>query len=109
MTRIHVLGLAATLGTTLRELPWAIAYSSPENYGNLDSASKSLGWKDIIVAPIAETAVLLYEAYGRGIILAGHEADRLIVALSEIEPSGWANCYRQLAMAPGFGAFERAG
>lgn len=88
MTRIHVLGLAATLGTTLSELPWAIAYSSPENYGNLDSASKSHGWKDIIVAPIAETAVLLYEAYGRGIILAGHESDRLIVALSEIEPSG---------------------
>ena len=88
MTKIHALGLAATLATTLEGLSWVIAYSSPENYGNLDSTSRRLGWKDIIVAPIAETAVLLYEGHSRGVIVAGDEAERLIVALAEIEPSG---------------------
>lgn len=103
LTKIHALGLAATLATTLKDLRWLIAYSSPENYGQLDSVSKTLGWKDIIVAPLAETAVLLYEAHSRGIIVTGHEAERLTVGLTEIEPSGGVIVVGDSAKRPDLG------
>lgn len=87
-TKIHTLALAVSLSQTNLNFKWVIAYSTPENYGNLDNTFKACGWKDIIVAPLAETALLFNEAHSRGIIIPGHEADRLILALAEIEPSG---------------------
>jgi hypothetical protein len=88
MTKIHALALAATLAQIGSSCKWAIAYSTPENYGNLGGLTKGFGWQDIIIAPLAETASLYNEANGRGIIITGHEADRLIVALGELEPTG---------------------
>jgi hypothetical protein len=66
---------------------WAVAYTMPENYGDLDGMGT---WKDVIVAPLAEPAALLNEAHGRGVIIMGHEADRLSVALAELEPPAGA-------------------
>lgn len=88
LTKIHTVSLAAFL-TRLRKRPtWFLAYSVPENYIGFFESSKSFGWKDIIVAPISESAVLFNEVRSRGILIPGHEGDRLIVALGEIEPSG---------------------
>jgi len=53
-----------------------------------DQKRKPSGWKDVLIAPLAETAALLNEAHSRGIIIPGHEADRLILGLAELEPSG---------------------
>jgi len=88
MTKIHTLALAATLSQAPADREWAIAYSIPENYGDLAGTNKTLGWRDILIAPLAETAVLFNETHSRGIIITGHEADRLIVALGELDPSG---------------------
>lgn len=88
MTKIHALALAAALAQWEYQFKWTIAYSLPENYRFLEGAYNAPGWRDVIVAPLAETAHLFNETASRGIILPGHEADRLIVALGEIESSG---------------------
>lgn len=88
ITKIHTLALAAALSGSIDRFNWTVAYSIPELYQNLQRSQKVAGWRDIIVAPLAETALLLNEAYSRGIVITGHEADRLIVALGELEPSG---------------------
>jgi hypothetical protein len=88
LTKIHTLALAALLTDSNDDLNWVAVYSTPENYGNLGESTKSPGWRDIIIAPLAETAMLLNEARGRGVVIPGHEADRLVVALNELEPSG---------------------
>lgn len=88
MTKVHTLALAAMLAIQGSSMEWLIAYSIPENYGTLESRRRWSGWRDLIVAPLAETATLSNEAHGRGIIIPGHEADRLVVALAEIEPPG---------------------
>ena len=88
LTKIHTLALASAIATWPRSVNLMIAYSVPENYGVSTTKRRSLGWKDILVAPLAETAHLLNESQGRGIIVPGHEADRLIIGLAEMEPAG---------------------
>ncbi|MFQ5852219.1 MAG: hypothetical protein ACE5JU_16750 [Candidatus Binatia bacterium] len=89
LTKIHTLALAASLPRCPRPVRWALAYTIPENYASLGEApDQSPGWADIIVAPLGETASLFNEASGRGVIIPGHEADRLVVGLAEIEPAG---------------------
>jgi hypothetical protein len=88
MTKIHALSLAAALAEWPYESRWLVGYTTPENYGNWGDARRGAGWRDVIVAPLAETAVLFNEAASRGIVITGHEADRLIIALGELEPSG---------------------
>lgn len=88
MTKIHVIALAAAISRWREGRDWIITYSSPESYGYFVDSVISPGWRDVIVAPLAETALLFNEARSRAIIIPGHEADRLLVALAEIEPSG---------------------
>ena len=88
MTKVHTLALAATLAIQPVNVRWVIAYSIPENYGTLESRRRWSGWRDLIVVPLAESATLSNEGHGRGIIIPGHEADRLVVALAEVEPPG---------------------
>lgn len=87
MTKVHALAVAAELA---KHSPgqWVAAYSLPENYGTLESKRRWTGWRDVIVAPLADTATLMNEAHSRGLIIPGHEADRLIVALAELQPAG---------------------
>jgi hypothetical protein len=89
LTKIHALALAASLAKPPRSVLSLLAYAVPDNYASLgDSPDHSPGWKDIIVAPLSESALLFNESSSRGIVIPGHEADRLIVALAEIEPVG---------------------
>lgn len=89
LTKIHTLATAYALAKFKRRIPWYIAYTTPENYGFVADPNHEIpSWQDIIIAPFAETAHLFNEASGRGIILPGHESDRLRVALAEIEPAG---------------------
>lgn len=88
LTKVHVISLAAALVSEFAQLTWRIAYTMPESYGDLAAFSASSSWRDIIIGPVAESAVLFNEAQGRGIIVPGHEGDRLVVALAELEPSG---------------------
>jgi hypothetical protein len=89
LTKIHSLALAASIAAARRQIPWLASYTAPENYSTFGHSSEyGPGWKDIIIAPLSETGLLFNESDGRGIVLPGHEADRLVVALAEIEPSG---------------------
>lgn len=87
MTKVHSLAIAALLAQWQYNFKWAVSYTIPENY-IFEDPTKAAGWRDVIIAPLAETALLFNERHSRGIIIPGHEADRLIVALAEIEPSG---------------------
>lgn len=88
LTKVHALAAAAFIATTESRFEVLLAYSIPENYGFVSSSpGEPLAWRDILIAPLADTAMLFNEASGRGIIMPGHEADRLIIALGEIEPA----------------------
>jgi hypothetical protein len=88
LTKVHAISLAAALASEFHHLRWRVAYTMPESYGDLAAFSASSSWRDIIIGPVAESAVLFNEAQSRGIIVPGHEGDRLVVALAELEPSG---------------------
>jgi hypothetical protein len=89
LTKIHTMALAATLASGYQRLNWTLGYTVPENYANFeDTDNQGSGWKDVIIAPLGGTALLFNETASRGVVLTGHEADRLVVALAEIEPSG---------------------
>lgn len=89
LTKVHSLALAASIARCRRRVPWIVSYTIPENYSSFGhSLEESPGWKDIILAPLSETGLLFNESNGRGILIPGHEPDRLIVALAEIEPAG---------------------
>jgi hypothetical protein len=101
LTKIHALAMACTLASTAAGKRWALAYTVPETYNLRDTThSDDGGWSDIIVAPLAETAELFNEADGRGIVIPGHEGDRLIVGLAEIEPSGGTIVFVESAGRP---------
>lgn len=88
LTKIHAIALAAP-SVFAASLPWQIAYSMPETYGHLESsAGTGPGWRDVLVLPIGDSADVANETHARGIILAGHEGDRLVIALAETEPAG---------------------
>lgn len=88
LTKIHVVTLANFLLSNVagRENA-ALVYTSPRAYGNLDQVSKQIGWNDVIIAPVAASAKMHNEGDSRGIVIAGHESERLWSALNEIEPS----------------------
>lgn len=87
ITKVHALAAAAVAVKAISHRIY-IAYTTPENYPGLAGSSTGVGWRDIIVAPFGSSARFFNESSGRGIVVAGHEADRLIVALAEIEPAG---------------------
>jgi hypothetical protein len=88
LTKIHTIAMAVELAATELDVRWASAYTIPESYNLGDRSAAEIGWDDIVVAPLADTATLVNEGDGRGLILPGHEGDRLVVALAELEPSG---------------------
>jgi hypothetical protein len=88
LTKINTLALAALVASGAVDVDFVVAYSIPENYRNTSDERAPIGWRDIIIAPLGETAQLFNEERGRGVIIPGHEPDRLVVALAEIEPSG---------------------
>lgn len=89
MTKIHTIALAADLPHNLANVHTTIAYSVPENYGALAESRKDFpGFVRTIVAPLVPGASLFKESQARGIIVLGHESQRLLVAFSEIEPPG---------------------
>jgi hypothetical protein len=87
LTKIHSLAVAAVLTQHEIDCEIIIAYSRPLNYPSLAEWRKNFGgWKDIIIAPITEIASMKNQSDARGVLLIGHEAHRLVFALSEIEP-----------------------
>jgi hypothetical protein len=86
MTKLHAIALAEVL--TRRSIrDYGIAYTLPDNYGSFGSGRK-MGWRRVIVAPLAESGRMHNEDRSRGVFLPGHEPERLIAALATFEPPG---------------------
>ena len=89
LTTIHTLAVGAVIAAARGQKECLLMHTSPANYGFIDEDHlEQAAWKDILIAPLAETAELFYESHGRGIVLLGPEVERLIVGISEIEPAG---------------------
>lgn len=89
LTKIHTVALASSELVLKWAGGWQVAYTVPENYGfALQGTASGTGWQDVLVLPLADKAHLEDERRSRGIVLAGHEGDRLMLALSELEPVG---------------------
>jgi len=88
MTKIHVVALSTALATLeINATQTLLAYTSPRSYGNLNRSSSEIGWSDVLIAPIGTTARMRNESNSRGVIIAGHESERLWAALNEVEPA----------------------
>jgi hypothetical protein len=88
LTKVHTMALAAQLAASDLDHRWLVSYSMPENYGDLEASHRVRGWKDVLIAPLLERGTIVNERFSRGIVLAGHEADRLVVAMAELESAG---------------------
>jgi hypothetical protein len=86
MTRVHLIVIAQLLARRRIDPENTVfAYVSPQSY-NVE-AGGSVGWRDTILVRISGEPSMRKEGHARGFILAGHDGDRLSVALSELEPS----------------------
>jgi hypothetical protein len=108
MTRAHALGLAAVLANNNTILARTIfSYTSPRRYGPLRAASPD-GWRETMVLPLVQGARLGNAGHARGLVVLGHEADRLAVAISEFEPEGGSLIFVDSPSRPDFGRTTRS-
>jgi hypothetical protein len=87
LTKLHAVALAGVLDR-VRAQHVFVLYTAPESYGYLHpDADPRTGWSDVLVLPLSRVPHIGDEARSRGIVIPGHEGDRLLVALAEVEPS----------------------
>jgi len=85
MTRVHLVAVAEAVRRrheSLDELYFC--YATPRSYGF--QKGLLLGWRDTLFVPINMRRSLRREGNARGVILAGHNNERLSTALHELEP-----------------------
>jgi hypothetical protein len=88
-TKFHTGVMAAEAAVQRLEGVLTLGYTIPENYtGFSDRERSSAGFSQTLIVPVVDGAKLIHESRARGIILPGHEGQRLLVALGEIDPVG---------------------
>jgi len=88
LTRPHVIAAARACATlTALRCAWSVVYTTPLSYGNLSSVSSGFGWRDTLVLPLGREPSATNEGVSVGLILLGQEAERLQIALDEVEPA----------------------
>ena len=87
MTRPHVLALATVVGRLSDWVEWHVAYTIPESFGNLNSTESRAGWKDTLWLSLGNRPILRNQGLAIGLVILGHEADRIGIAFKEIEPA----------------------
>ncbi len=108
MTRPHVMALGTLLAKSPDRRRYIFSYTVPLNY-QVPSTKRSLGWDDVIILPIGEAPLLRREGHARGILLPGHEPDRVSVALSTLEPAAGLILVGGTEGRPDFRATSEAG
>lgn len=82
MTKLHTIALAESFAHVTNGRRTCVVYARPENYGTM---TDGFGWSDTLVAPLTDRAPARRDPTdGRGIVIPGHEADRLRTALSAL-------------------------
>ncbi|MCI0557635.1 MAG: hypothetical protein MN733_04010 [Nitrososphaera sp.] len=100
MTRVHLIVIAQLLAR--RQLDpenTVFAYVSPQSY-NVEAGS--VGWRDTILVRISGEPSMRREGHARGLVLAGHDGERLGLALSQLEPSSGLVVFATNARRPDF-------
>ena len=109
LTNIHALAAGAVVASLRRWQHCIFIHTAPANYGFIDDDRVDrVAWRDILIAPLAETADLFYESHGRGVVLLGPEVERLVVAITEIEPAGGVAVAPRFDGRPDLGYFIRS-
>jgi hypothetical protein len=101
MTRVHLFVLSSMIANG--EIDWkkvVFAYTGPQSY-NVDG-NKALGWRDTILIPIGKNRSFRREGHARGLALAGHDGERLSIALSELEPASGLLVFANTPRRPDF-------
>nr|MBP8182116.1 hypothetical protein [Acidimicrobiia bacterium] len=88
LTRPHVVAAArACTELTAQSRRWSVVYTTPLSYGNLNSVTSGFGWRDTLVLPLGREPSASNEGVSVGLVLLGQEAERLQIALDEVEPA----------------------
>ncbi|MGE3513325.1 MAG: hypothetical protein AB7N65_31075 [Vicinamibacterales bacterium] len=99
LTKVHTIGVArACAGAGRRK--WRIAYTLPSNYGASDIQGP---WRDTLLVPIGEHPELRRPGHARGIMLLGNEPTRVMMTMSELEPSAGVVVVTSNTLRPDFG------
>ncbi len=86
-TKLHLLAVARAILRLQGKTSWSICYSRPFSYGNLNAPASRGGWQDTLVLPLGDDPSLANQGMALGLLLAGMEADRTAIAMSELEPA----------------------
>jgi hypothetical protein len=86
-TKLHLMAVARAILKLQGDTTWTICYSSPFSYGNLNAPASRGGWQDTLVLPLGDDPSLTNQGMALGLLLAGMEADRTAIAMSELEPA----------------------
>ncbi len=88
LTRPHVIAAArACVELSRHGANWSVAYTTPVTYGNHTQRVPGFGWRDTLVLPIGRDPSASNEGLSLGLIILGQEAERLQIALDEVEPA----------------------
>lgn len=104
LTRPHLFGLASAIvdyGLKDAARSWHYAYTSPASYDPLGTSSS--GWARTVLAPTGPGARLGNAGNSVGVILLGHEDERLAAAMAEFSPSRGTVVLASTQDAPEFG------
>jgi hypothetical protein len=86
-TKVHLMAIARAVQKLDPGTAWSICYSSPFSYGDLNAPTARGGWQDNLVLPLGDDPSLAKQGMALGVLLAGMEADRSAIAMSELEPA----------------------
>jgi len=101
LTRIHLIALVGALRTTgVPDSSVFYCYTIPDAYGF--QRADRIGWRDVLFIRAGKRGVFKREGFSRGIILAGHDGERLSVALQELEPASGTMVYSRSRKRPDF-------
>lgn len=88
VTRLQAVSFGAIMAEWHNE-KWQIQYAVPASYRfEQSSRGAPTGWLGTLLVAVSGTPELQQEGESRGLVLVGHEADRLAVALEEFEAAG---------------------
>jgi hypothetical protein len=86
LTKLQTLVMASKLAVRQEASPVSVAYTLPDNYAVVSEKHVGFkGFQHVVVAPLSDEGRLGDESNARGVIILGHESDRLVVALDELE------------------------
>lgn len=101
MTRIHLFAIALLVATNKIDYSKvAFCYTCPQSYSLHKRGS--IGWRDTVLVPIGKNRTFRREGHARGLVMAGHDSERLSIALSELEPASGLLIFAETPRRPDF-------